>query len=389
MEHRRRDHGGSVLGVRGRQSRSACRASCSSAPGRLSVLDPTQAPAGKHTTYCWHVMPFEPDLGGQNYEDFKREFAEKIIETFARYCPNLTRRNIIGQYVYTAKEYTAELINMRRGDIFMGAFNAEQVMYNHFGYRTPIPESLHGRLGRASRRRHFRRLRLYYRRHHRARSRRETVVAARRRRPPRSARWPKRRENASLIVPAAGSEAAKQAGKQRQIMSDTFSVSRQSRRHHRRRPRHRAQLRQDVRRGWSARRHCRTQCRQGPRRRARDQPPVTATLWSSRPTSPTRTRSTASAPRVDKTFGRADVLINNAAIFSTLEMRPFEQIPLPEWEQVLRVNVTGPFLCARAMVPLMRQQQMGPHHQHGVRRGDDGPSRIICTTLHRRRRSPA
>src|SRR5580704_3832850 len=107
--------------------------------GPLSVIDPTQAPPGKHTTYCWHVMPFEPDIGGQDYEDFKREFAEKIIETFARYCPNMTRRNIIGQYVYTAKEYAAELINMRRGDIFMGAFNAEQVMYNHFGYRTPIP----------------------------------------------------------------------------------------------------------------------------------------------------------------------------------------------------------------------------------------------------------
>jgi hypothetical protein len=27
---------------------------------------------------------------------------------------------------------------MRSGDIFMGAFNAEQVMYNHFGYRSPI-----------------------------------------------------------------------------------------------------------------------------------------------------------------------------------------------------------------------------------------------------------
>jgi phytoene dehydrogenase-like protein len=27
---------------------------------------------------------------------------------------------------------------MRCGDIFMGAFSAEQVMYNHFGYRTPI-----------------------------------------------------------------------------------------------------------------------------------------------------------------------------------------------------------------------------------------------------------
>jgi phytoene dehydrogenase-like protein len=106
--------------------------------GPLSVLDPTQAPPGKHTTYCWHVMPRHPELGGQDYEEFKREFADKIIETFARYCPNMTRRNIIAQHVYTANEYTSELVNMRQGDIFMGAFNAEQVMYNHFGYRTPI-----------------------------------------------------------------------------------------------------------------------------------------------------------------------------------------------------------------------------------------------------------
>ena len=62
---------------------------------------------------------------------------------------------------------------------------------------------------------------------------------------------------------------------------------------------------------------------------------------------------------VDRQFGRADVLINNAAIFSTLEMRPFDQIPLPEWEQVLRVNITGPFLCARAMLPLMRRNKFG------------------------------
>jgi phytoene dehydrogenase-like protein len=138
--------------------------------GPLSVIDPTQAPPGKHTTYCWHVMPLNPDLGGQDDEAFKREFAEKIIDTFARYCPNLTRDNIIGQYVYTAKEYTHELINMRNGDIFMGAFNAEQVMDNHFGYRTPIPN--HGRIVRSSGRRHLRRRGLYHRRHHRPRSRR-------------------------------------------------------------------------------------------------------------------------------------------------------------------------------------------------------------------------
>lgn len=107
--------------------------------GPLSLLDPTQAPPGKHTTYCWHVMPLDPELGGKSYESFKEEFSDKIVECFARYCPNMTSKNILGRYVYTGREYVQEMINMRGGDIFMGAFNAEQVMYNHFGYRSPIP----------------------------------------------------------------------------------------------------------------------------------------------------------------------------------------------------------------------------------------------------------
>jgi phytoene dehydrogenase-like protein len=107
--------------------------------GPLSLLDPTQAPPGKHTTYCWHVMPLNPDIGEQNYEDWKEEFSDRILEVFARYCPNMTTRNVLGRYAYTGREYVQEMINMRSGDIFMGAFNAEQVMYNHFGYRSPIP----------------------------------------------------------------------------------------------------------------------------------------------------------------------------------------------------------------------------------------------------------
>jgi phytoene dehydrogenase-like protein len=106
--------------------------------GPLSVLDPTQAPPGKHTQYAWHVMPLPPDIGEKDYETFKEEFAEKIIEVFARYAPNMTRKNIIGRHVYTGREYVADFPQMRGGDIFMGAFNAEQVMYNHFGYRTPV-----------------------------------------------------------------------------------------------------------------------------------------------------------------------------------------------------------------------------------------------------------
>jgi 3-oxoacyl-[acyl-carrier protein] reductase len=65
------------------------------------------------------------------------------------------------------------------------------------------------------------------------------------------------------------------------------------------------------------------------------------------------------AETVSSELGRIDILVNNAAIFSTLEMRPFEEIPLEEWEAVLRVNVTGPMLCARAVLPSMRQQKRG------------------------------
>ena len=109
--------------------------------GALSEVDPSQAPPGRGTTYAWHVMPEHPDLAefGHDHERFKAEFAARILDVFGQYCPNMTRDNVLAQHVYTAQEYTLELPNMRHGDIFMGALNAEQVMYNHFGYRTPIP----------------------------------------------------------------------------------------------------------------------------------------------------------------------------------------------------------------------------------------------------------
>jgi phytoene dehydrogenase-like protein len=106
--------------------------------GALSLNDPSQAPAGKHTTYAWHVMPLDPDIGDRSWPDFEKEFTERIIDRFAKYAPNMTRRNILGTYTYTARTYGQELINMRSGCIFMGALSADQVMYNHFGYRTPI-----------------------------------------------------------------------------------------------------------------------------------------------------------------------------------------------------------------------------------------------------------
>jgi NAD(P)-dependent dehydrogenase (short-subunit alcohol dehydrogenase family) len=61
------------------------------------------------------------------------------------------------------------------------------------------------------------------------------------------------------------------------------------------------------------------------------------------------------AAETAKAFGRIDVLVNNAAIFSTLKLRPFEEIDVAEWRKVMDVNILGVALCCRACVPHMRK----------------------------------
>ncbi len=58
-------------------------------------------------------------------------------------------------------------------------------------------------------------------------------------------------------------------------------------------------------------------------------------------------------------FGRVDVLVNNAALFAVLQSRPFDQIPIDEWDKVMAVNVKGPWLCIKAVAPHMEGKGTG------------------------------
>ena len=59
------------------------------------------------------------------------------------------------------------------------------------------------------------------------------------------------------------------------------------------------------------------------------------------------------------TFGGLDLLVNNAGIFTSLKLKPFDQIEPAEWMKVMEVNTLGPFLCAKAALPALRKSSAG------------------------------
>lgn len=67
------------------------------------------------------------------------------------------------------------------------------------------------------------------------------------------------------------------------------------------------------------------------------------------------------AEAADKEFGRIDILVNNAAVFSSIPISRggFETIDEAEWDRVMTVNVRGVWTACRAVVPYMRRNGYG------------------------------
>jgi NAD(P)-dependent dehydrogenase (short-subunit alcohol dehydrogenase family) len=58
-------------------------------------------------------------------------------------------------------------------------------------------------------------------------------------------------------------------------------------------------------------------------------------------------------------YGGIDILVNNAALMAEIPFGPVTELPLDFWDRVLRVNLTGPWLCTKAVLPAMKQRGRG------------------------------
>jgi beta-carotene ketolase (CrtO type) len=97
-----------------------------------TALDPSLAPEGKHTLWLSQFAPFRL-AGGRSWDDVREETADRAIETFARYAPNV-RSAVLGRQV------TSPLDWRRLTDNTNGcAWHVDMEMHQAWGFR-PLPE---------------------------------------------------------------------------------------------------------------------------------------------------------------------------------------------------------------------------------------------------------
>ncbi len=72
-----------------------------------------------------------------------------------------------------------------------------------------------------------------------------------------------------------------------------------------------------------------------------------------------RDSTAAMAQAALERFGRIDALVNNAAYYTSIVKKPFDEIEDDEWARCFDVNVRGSWLCACAVAPAMREQGSG------------------------------
>jgi phytoene dehydrogenase-like protein len=98
--------------------------------GIMTVHDPSQAPQGLHTVYITIPAPFElADGGAARWPDVVDEAAERMVDKFREYAPNITKAKILGRFAYSPKDIEEYLPDMVAADVCQGKICPEQLGY--------------------------------------------------------------------------------------------------------------------------------------------------------------------------------------------------------------------------------------------------------------------
>lgn len=93
-----------------------------------TVLDPTQAPPGKHTAFMWPLAPYALHGDPNNWDIERDQIFEAYMDKWRYFAPNLTDQNIVSKDSYTPLDVERHLHNMFTGDWMVGELNSEQCL---------------------------------------------------------------------------------------------------------------------------------------------------------------------------------------------------------------------------------------------------------------------
>jgi phytoene dehydrogenase-like protein len=108
-----------------------------------TVIDPSRAPAGKHTFKVISFLPYELAEGPEHWDQIKAQVSNELFERLARYSPNLSRRIVLAEHVDSPLDLERRNPANWRGSCHGGANSPEQSGYfrpveGWSSYRTPV-----------------------------------------------------------------------------------------------------------------------------------------------------------------------------------------------------------------------------------------------------------
>jgi phytoene dehydrogenase-like protein len=102
--------------------------------GSLTMFDPSRAPQGKATMHVWDYVPYER-ADGRNWDDTKREYAERMLTHMHKFIENPNGDNLIAYHCDSPADMERTSSSFRRGDLHGIAATTYQ-----YGAHRPTPD---------------------------------------------------------------------------------------------------------------------------------------------------------------------------------------------------------------------------------------------------------